>query len=229
MTARAVWNLGRRRQSTVTGPLQYQPKPAMDQSTRWRSSQYLTLMLVLAVHAGLLAWLLRALDAPRAVQASSEAIQLLVVSPQTLPKIHAENLHPRRLLVGVPMAPPPLVPGTAPSFTTEPPSRSGSKDGGSGVDWTAEARRALQAFEIRSRQPASGSLVSRTSPAEQPWWPAHRPGERYKTADGNWIVWIDSSCYQVATSSPSTNGSAPQPRTICPKDAPAAESTGSAH
>jgi hypothetical protein len=98
------------------------------------------------------------------------------------------------------------------------------------VDWAAEARRALQAFEIRSRQPAGNNSVSRSSPAEQPWWPAHHPGERVKTADGNWIVWINSSCYQVATSVPSTSGSGPQPLTVCPKrnDAPGASETGPA-
>jgi hypothetical protein len=42
------------------------------------------------------------------------------------------------------------------------------------VDWAAEARRALQAFEIRNREPAANNSVSRSSPAEQPWWPAHR-------------------------------------------------------
>lgn len=227
MTARAVWNHGRRCQSIIMRPPKNQPKPAMDQSTHWRSSQYLTLMLVLAVHAGLLAWLLRALSAPLTVQTSSDSILLVTLSPQTMPKIRVESLRPWRPVIGTPSIPPPL-PGTAPSFPGDTPTKSVAKDGGSGVDWQAEARRALQAFEIRSRQPANVTSVSRTSAAEQPWWPAHRPGDRYKTADGNWIVWVDSSCYRVATSSPS-NDDAALPGTVCPgkSDPPAADRAGS--
>jgi hypothetical protein len=128
-----------------------------------------------------------------------------------------DSVQPRRIEIRPLVSnPPPLLEGVSPA-TTAPVSRSGSKDGGAGVDWAAEARRALQAFEIRSRQPAGNNSVSRSSPAEQPWWPAHHPGERVKTADGNWIVWINSSCYQVATSLPSASGSGPQPLTVCPR------------
>ena len=202
----------------------------MDESTRWGSERYLTLLLVITVHAGLLAWLVSALRAPRAAaEGSAESVQLVFIPPRILPRIRLESPQPLRLRMGTPAAPPPPRLDAASSLAPEAPTGSGSTNGGSGVDWAAEARRALQAFEIRSHQPASGNLVSRRSPAEQPWWPAHRPGDRYKTADGNWIVWIDSSCYQVATSSPAANGSGPQPLTICPKAAPDAEPAGSAH
>ena len=202
----------------------------MDESTRWGSNRYLTLLAVVTVHAALLAWLAAAVQT-RGVAAyvPSESVQLLFIPPPSLPRIRLQSVQPQRPLSGIPVAvtPPPL--DAPPSPAAEAPPRSGSKDGGSGVDWAAEERRALQAFEIRSHQPAINNSVSRRSPAEQPWWPAHRPGERYKTADGNWIVWIDSSCYQVATSSPSANGSEPQPLTICPKDPPDAEPADPAH
>jgi hypothetical protein len=202
----------------------------MDESTRWGSNRYLTLLAVVTVHTALLVWLAAALHTRRvAAYVPSGSVQLLFIPPPSLPKIRLESAPPMRLRSGTPVSVPPPPLDAPSSLAPEAPPRSGSKDGGSGVDWTAEARRALQAFEIRSHQPAINNSVSRRSPAEQPWWPAHRPGERYKTADGNWIVWIDSSCYQVATSSPSTSGSGPQPLTICPKDAPDAETTDRAH
>jgi hypothetical protein len=165
----------------------------------------------------LLAWLVFALHGPGAASRDvAEPVQLLFIAPQRPPTIRLESPQPTRLRSGVPVSPlPPLITGTA-SPTSEASLKSGPVDGGAGIDWAAEKRRALQAFEIRSRQPAANNSVSRASPAEQPWWPAHRPGDRYKTADGNWIVWIDSSCYQVATSSPSTNGSGQEPQTVCP-------------
>jgi hypothetical protein len=168
------------------------------------------------VHAALLAWLMMALSVREGAAGSSESVQLVFLAPQSLPKIRVDSRQPRRVEIRVRVSdPPPLLPGPATSWAA--PSQSGSKDGGSGVDWTAEARRALQAFEIRSRQPARNNSVSRSSPAEQPWWPAHRPRERVKTADGNWIVWINANCYEVARSLPATDGSGPQPLTVCPK------------
>lgn len=209
-------------------PLQYQPKPAMDESTRWSLSRCMTLFSVLTVHAALLAWLFAALRTPHAATSSSEPVQLLFLPPQRLPRIRVDNFHPRRLNSGSPLAVAPPVLDAASSVSSEPAPKSGSKDGGSGVDWTAEAKRALQAFEIRSRQPAGNNSVSRSSPAEQPWWPAHRPGDRFKTADGNWIVWINSSCYQVATSS--TAHGAVLPGTVCPgkSDTPGADRSNAA-
>jgi hypothetical protein len=204
--------------------------PAMDESIRWGSRRCLTLLLVILAHAGLLAWLVSSLRATRAAaEPSVESVQLVFLPPRMMPRIRVEAPQPLHVRTGTPAAPPPLPLDAASSLAPQAPAGSGSTNGGAGVDWAAEARRALQAFEIRSHQPASGNLVSRRSPAEQPWWPAHRPGDRYKTADGNWIVWIDSSCYQVATSAPSTNGSAPQPRTVCPGpgDSPPPESAGS--
>jgi hypothetical protein len=101
------------------------------------------------------------------------------------------------------------------------------------VDWAAEARRAVQAFEIRSHQPSRNNSVS-GSPAEDHWWPRvqHHAGDRFKTANGDWIVWINSSCYQVASSASLAGApGATLPPTICPGDpGPArAPEPGSAH
>jgi hypothetical protein len=200
----------------------------MNEPTRWGLSRYAALLFVLTVHAALLAWLVTALRTRGAAASSSEPVQLLFISPKTVPKVHVDNFRPRPLNSGspLPVAPPVLDAASSSSPQLEPGSGSGSN--GSGVDWAAEARRALQAFEIRSREPATNNSVSRSSPAEQMWWPAHRPGERFKTADGNWIVWINSSCYQVATSS--TARGAVLPGTICPgkSDTPGADRANSA-
>jgi hypothetical protein len=190
------------------------------ESNRWGLSRCAVLFFVVAVHAALLAWLIAALRAPHARAphadtASSVPVQLLFLPPQILPKIRIDNLDPRRPNSGSPVSIAPPAPDPVASAASESAPISAARDGGSGVDWAAEAKRALQAFEIRSRQPAGHDSVSRRSPAEQPWWPAHRPGERFKTADGNWIVWINSSCYQVATSASST--AAVMPGTICPE------------
>jgi hypothetical protein len=70
---------------------------------------------------------------------------------------------------------------------------------GSGVDWAAEARRALQAFEIRSHQAtASRSVSGRPEDDHWPLHAQHHAGERFKTENGDWMVWIDANCYEIA-------------------------------
>ena len=88
------------------------------------------------------------------------------------------------------------------------------------MDWNAEAHRAIHAFEIRSHQPKDGISVSGT-PADEHWWRRiqHRAGDRFKTPNGDWIVWIDANCYQVASAQSSSYAlSGALPQTVCIAD-----------
>jgi hypothetical protein len=98
--------------------------------------------------------------------------------------------------MNIAVAPPALESASLPSAAAP-----GSSNGeGSGIDWAAEARRALQAFEIRHHQPAPNQSVS-GGPEEEHWHPGtqHHAGEKFKNANGDWIVWIDANCYEIAT------------------------------
>jgi hypothetical protein len=147
------------------------------------------------------------------LESTTVPIELMVISPATLPKIRAENSRPRlRGDTGISIAAPIL---DSYSMT---PSASGSEGSGSGVNWAAEARRAVRAFDIRSHQPPIHDSLS-SSPADDNWWPQtpHHAGEQYKIANGDWIVWINASCYQVASSgSPAYTLDSNSPQTICP-------------
>src|ERR1700728_535139 len=188
----------------------------MDQSNVWGFPRYFTLLIVLLFHLALLALLLTASPTGDVPLSTNQPVELVYLAPVSFPKIRAENSLPHRLHSDIAMsiAPPVLDSSSLPLS----PSASGSDGNGSGVDWKAEARRAVQAFEIRKHQPPNNDTVSRSSP-EDTWWPEakHHAGEQYKTASGDWIVWINASCYQVATSAanPSASGAMP-PQTICP-------------
>jgi hypothetical protein len=170
----------------------------MDQPKVWGLSRYVTLLVVLAFHVALLAALVMA-SGGRPISASTDApVELLWLPPAKIPTIRSESARPRRLSASTALAiEPPVLDSAAPSSL---PPASASEGNGSGVDWAAEARRALQAHEIRSHQPP-GSILS-GSPAEETWWPQarHRAGNSFKTATGDWIVWIDARCYKVASS-----------------------------
>jgi hypothetical protein len=152
------------------------------------------------------------------VSPTDQPVELLFLSPANTAKIHAEKFRPLRLSgdTAISLALPAL---DSVSFSASP---AGFEDGsGPGVDWKAEARRALQAFEIRNRQPASDNTFP-DSPAEESWWPQarHRAGARFKTANGDWIVWVNSNCYQVATSVSNTGALGTMlPQTVCAGEA----------
>ena len=194
----------------------------MDQSNVWGFPRYFTLLIVLLFHLALLALLLTASPTGDVPLSTNQPVELVYLAPVSFPKIRAENSLPHRLHSDIAMsiAPPVLDSSSLPLS----PSASGSDGNGSGVDWKAEARRAVQAFEIRKHQPPSNDTVSRSSP-EDTWWPEakHHAGEQYKTASGDWIVWINANCYQIAAWHSETPAvGAISPKTVCRNPATAA-------
>jgi hypothetical protein len=174
------------------------------------------LLVVLTFHVALLAALLRAPRFESRVASTEHSVELLVLPPVKPPSVRAE--WPAVILGGgltLKMVPPALQ-SEAPSLS--PLSASSSDGTGSGVDWAAEARRALQAAEIRNHEPPRNDSLS-SAPKEDDWWPRapHHAGEEFKTPSGDWIVWINATCYRVAGSTPSVNApGAPPSRAICP-------------
>ena len=197
----------------------------MDQSRGWGRSRYVTLFVVLALHLAIVAALLLTSRPGEIAVSENYPVELVYIPPASAPRILAENAHPKRLKGDTAISIEPLMLGSL--GPSQAPSAAASNGDGSGVDWKAEARRAVQAYEIRNHEPESDDLVS-GSPAEEQWWPRsrHNAGDQYKTANGDWIVWINSSCYQVAVAgaSPYAPGAA-GPQTVCtgPPDMPRGE------
>jgi hypothetical protein len=193
----------------------------MDQSNGWGLPRYVTLLVVLAFHVGLLAAILMASPTYGVSAQENQAVELLFLPPANPPKIRFENARPRRLSANpeITITPPLLDPNS----TTASPSGNATAGNGPGVDWKAEARRAVQAFEIRNGHPPSNLLSG--SPAEENWWPRgrHHAGDSFKTASGDWIVWISDSCYQIARSAANAAASgAVLPQTVCVRESAAA-------
>jgi hypothetical protein len=191
----------------------------MEEPSHWDSSRYTILICVLALHFALVALLAWTSRTGIPTHAMERSVELVYLPPVSLPRVRSQNALPRRL--GGVTAVAATLPDLNSSLPSTQSSSTGSTGSGSGVDWAAEARRALQAFEIRNHRPARNTSVS-GSPAEENWWPRarHYAGEQYKTANGDWIVWINESCYQIAVSGPSIYApAATPPQTICPGSA----------
>jgi hypothetical protein len=183
----------------------------------WGSPRYITLILVLAAHVAVLALLLMASRSFSVIAAPpKEPLQVLIFPSSPRPKDRHLEIHPHRLSGDLAEWAAPVV-RKAPSLAPPSAEVNGGEGGkGAGPDWAAEARRALQAYEIRSRQPPPDNLIS-GSPADDRWWRrgSHRPGDKYKTASGDWVVWINSRCYQVATATGRDYVMGETPQTIC--------------
>jgi hypothetical protein len=180
--------------------------------------RYLTFLFVLFGHAAILAvWLLASGGVRVAASMPMAPLRVIVypVSPQPLPR-RAEVI-PRRLSGELKewLAPVTLEAPSLPPVSSAP--EGGAGGNGAGPDWNAEARRAVQAFEIRSRLPPPGNLIS-GSPGDDRWWRRpHQTGDRYKTPGGDWVVWINPECYQVATAAVRSATNVQMPETVCPE------------
>jgi hypothetical protein len=182
----------------------------MDDANAWGKSRATILFVVLAFHLAIVALLVSASRTLSVGVPTEHSIEVMLIPPTKVPKVRAENTRPERLSTNIAIAlAPPVLNSSLQS------GASSSPDGhGSAVNWAAEAHRALRAFEIRRDQPPS-SAISVSSSLDD-WWPGeHHAGDQFKTDSGDWIVWINANCYQIASWHSNAMGASP-PRTICP-------------
>lgn len=137
-------------------------------------------------------------------------VELLVLPAVSFPRIRSESAPAQRLTGAMVTA---IPPAALDSNVISSPPASSSEGSGSGVDWKAEARRAVQAYEIRSHRPPRNTSVSGESSEEYLRQLQHHAGDRTRTPSGDWVIWISAECYQVATAAPSlyVAGVAPPP------------------
>lgn len=183
-----------------------------------KTSRPAVLFIVLALHAATLALLLAGSRTLNIAGIAEHPIHLLVVPPVKPPQFRIENTLPQRWSTNIAVA---LAP---PALNSSTQSAPGSAPDGHGpaVNWAAEAHRAVRAFEIRTHQTANSAL-SVSSSLDESGSLEHHAGDQMKTPAGDWIVWINADCYQIASWNSSASGvGAISPRTICRKPAAAA-------
>jgi hypothetical protein len=186
----------------------------MRELTFWRAPRFITMIAVAALHLLLIALILLASDESRAPNLPYRSVELIYIPSVRPPPVRAESGRPLRLHNDIALSPPlPVFDSTLPGSTS-----TGVGSRGSGVDWQAEAHRAIKAYEIRRDHP-SDSAVSGKAIAND-WWPQDGPhaGDSYKNEAGDWIVWIDADCYKVARwhSLDPASDAAP-PDIVCPR------------
>ena len=179
--------------SRSSHPSSFKNVPAKRESSAWKSSRCSAAVAVLALHLGVAALLLMQTHSPPGSPTAAPALEVTLLPPVKVPTARADGAHLQRMKVdvGISLASPTL-------DSPQAASAGGSRGGTPGVNWAAEARRAVEAFEIRRDQQVThetlGISLWESWLARQP----HHAGERLRTDNGDWIVWINSDCYQVA-------------------------------
>jgi hypothetical protein len=141
---------------------------------------------------------------------------LLALQPALIPRIRSEEAVQRRWVAPyVPRVTLPVI--DAPPLGRLAPEAPAPAGRGAGVDWTAEARRALNAFEIRRHGQPPSNLSVAGEPGNDYWLrQLHHAGDQLKTASGDWIVWTNTECYQIARADPITaEPTATSPEVTC--------------
>jgi hypothetical protein len=174
-------------------------------------------IVVLALHLAMLALLLTAFRTEKRGDLTDRSIQLMYLAPLKPPQVLADNNRPPRISNNAAIAIAPPVANDA----TPMGSASASDGHGSGVNWIAEAHRAVRAFEIRNSQ-THNSALSVSSALDERGFGEHHAGDRSKTESGDWIVWINADCYKIASWHSSASPDSLAPQTICRAKAAAA-------
>jgi len=188
--------------------------PVTRKSSAWNAPRWSAVIAVLVLHLAVVALLLMGSRSPPGFPSDSPGIEVMVLPPPKMPTARADGAHLQRLKVdsGISLDPPSL------DFSWQSVPAGGSDGGTPGVNWAAEARRAVKAFEIRRDQQVThetlGISLWDSWLARQP----HHAGERLRTENGDWIVWIDSDCYQVAHWHPGRPQETDPPTTTCVGD-----------
>lgn len=188
-----------------------------------KTSRPAILLTVLLLHLATLALLVAGSKTLKIAGFVQNAVQLMVIPPVRPPKLRIESPRPQRLSTNIAVA------LEAPVLNSSSQSAAGSAPDGQGaaVNWEAEAHRAVRAFEIRTHQ-TKNSALSVSSSLDVLGSREHHAGDQMKTANGDWIVWINANCYQIASwHSNAPDVGAMSARTICRNSA--ADGSGAAH
>lgn len=182
-------------------------------------SRCMVFLAVLALHGVLLAILVTTSRTRDLSASTTQSLELMFLPSMRVPGVRLVRALPQRSstdnaistrspLLRLPSLP--VSPAADNAFPT--------------VDWAEEAHRAAEAA-VKGRGSPADSAKSGSPSAGAGWWqrPQHHVGDQFKTDTGDWVVWISSKCYQIASSvlRALTLG-AELPVTLCPSDADSA-------
>jgi hypothetical protein len=189
----------------------------MDDSRVWGPPRYMVFLAVLALHVVLLAILVMTSRTRDLSGLTTQSLELMFLPSVRTPGVRIVRALPQRssadnaISTTSPLLTLPSLPPVLPAADNAVPT----------IDWSAEAHRAAEAAANGNRGTPGDNAQSGSPSVSASGWqqPQHHVGDQFKTDTGDWVVWISSKCYQIASSvlRALTLG-AELPVTLCPGD-----------
>jgi hypothetical protein len=165
----------------------------MDESQKWGRSRYIAILVVSAIHLGVVIALILTVKSLHLTAPAPQTIDLLVLpsnidarKPEPPPTLQSRSKRALSL---------PVPPSSA--ITVNPSAEATDSVEAPGVDWAQEARNVAAGIAKETSPGRSGEPPASPPSAFAPP-PPHHKGEQIPTADGRWILYVSDDCYQVS-------------------------------
>jgi hypothetical protein len=167
----------------------------MDDSESWKRARYLTLIVVIALHAALIVMLVKFNQVRNASTLTSTPLQLRFLPPERAP-LTPPGLPSKGSFKSFDVVPP-----TLPTLTAVP-MESSEVDSTKSIDWAAEAKIVAAASAAGASHRPFGTHVpseaAASAAAGASSTPAHKAGDQDRTDTGDWVVFVSNNCYQIS-------------------------------
>ena len=168
----------------------------LDDSKAWRPSRYGVLLVVLAIHVAIIAFLVASSKTLRLLLPTATLIEVPFLPPATAQRVRT-NTSPSPPLDMTRVAPSvdatlSLSPELVPAMGTF----------GVPMDWADQAHTVADSIAANTDAREGRLAPDLTTPQKSifPEPPAHHAGEQHRLDTGEWIVFISDNCYQISSS-----------------------------
>jgi hypothetical protein len=170
-------------------------KAAMGGRKAWRPPQYRALVVVVALHAVLIAALIASSKTIRLSVPAMTLIEVAFLPPATAQRVRTDTSpsHPLERTR--------VTPSLDATLSLSPELVPAAGSFGVPIDWADQAHTVATSMVANTDAAESGLAPDLAAPRKSvfPDPPAHHAGEQHRLDTGEWIVFISDNCYQIST------------------------------
>jgi hypothetical protein len=170
----------------------------LDDSKVWRPSRYGVLLVVLAFHVTMIAFLVASSKTLRLLLPTATLIEVPFLPPTTAQRVRT-NTSP-----SPPLDMTRVTPSVDATLSLSPELVPAVGTFGVPIDWADQAHTVADSIAANTDARESRLAPDLTTPQKSifPEPPAHHAGEQHRLDTGEWIVFISDNCYQISSSIP---------------------------
>jgi hypothetical protein len=167
----------------------------------WRSSRYGVLLVVMAIHVTMIAFLIASSKTLRLLLPTATLIEVPFLPPATAQKVRTDTSP------GPPLDMTRVTPSVDATLSLSPDLVPAAGTLGVPIDWADQAHTVADSIVANTDAGESRLTPDLTTPRKSifPEPPAHHAGEQHRLDTGQWIVFISDNCYQISSAIPTVS------------------------